>query len=204
MRFARNDRPFFFGVLPCDPVQPEGYLVKKIIFFLICFFVFSCHGYAATKDAAPKVPTTITSDTMTYDPASKQVSFSGHVYLERVDFKLWAEKLIIYFAEDATKTSAKGATAPAGPGQDLSNVEKIVALEQVRLVSQGKKGFSEKTTYWQKDGLMQMEGNPRLEDGGNKIQGEIIKLYTKDNRSEVIGGKKRVQAIFYSRPDQVK
>ncbi len=195
--------PSSVRVLCTDPVQPKGYPVKKIIIFLFCFFALACYGYAADV-ADQKVPTTITSDTMTYDPASRQVAFAGHVHLERVDLQLWAEKLIIHFTEDLKKTSGKSSPTPAAQQQDLSNVEKIVALEHVRIVSQGKKGFCEKTTYWQTSGLIQMEGNPRLEDGDNQIKGEIIKLYTKDNRSEVIGGKKRVQAIFYSRPDKVK
>lgn len=39
-----------------------------------------------------------------------------------------------------------------------------------------------------------------LREGPNTIQGEVIKLYIEENRSEVIGGKKRVEAIFIT-PD---
>ena len=44
-----------------------------------------------------------------------------------------------------------------------------------------------------------MEGDPTLKDGPNIIKGEVIKLYLKDNRSEVLGGKdKRVEALFFT------
>lgn len=178
--------------------------MKSIFYFLICLLSFVAQGYAATSATKQSVATTITSDTMSYDPENKQVTFQGNVHVTREDFQIWSEKLIIHFSEEIKKKQSPVKNTSAIPGQDLSEVEKIVALQKVRIVSQGKKGFCEKMTYWQKNGLMQMEGNPRLEDGENQIQGEIIKLYTQDNRSEVLGGKKRVEAIFYSRPDKVK
>jgi lipopolysaccharide export system protein LptA len=46
-----------------------------------------------------------------------------------------------------------------------------------------------------------MEDNPVLMEGANKIQGEVIKLYIKENRSEVLGGKGRVEAIFNTKGD---
>ena len=177
--------------------------MKSILCFLICFFGVAAQCYAATPASKQQVATTITSDSMNYDPGTRQVVFKDNVHVVREDFQIWSEKLIIYFSEEVQKKQSQAKTT-AAPGQNLSDVEKIVALQKVRIVSQGKKGFCEKATYWQKDGLMQMEGNPRLEDGDNQIQGEIIKLYTQDNRSEVLGGKKRVHAIFYSRPDKVK
>ena len=190
--------------LRSGPDQPEENPVKSILCFLICFLGFVAQCDAATPASTPKVATTITSDSMNYDPGTRQVTFQGNVHVTRDDFQIWSEKLIIYFSKEIKNKQSQGKNASATTGQDLSEVEKIVALQKVRIVSQGKKGFCEKTTYWQKNGLMQMEGNPRLEDGENQIQGEIIKLYTLDNRSEVLGGKKRVEAIFYSRPDKVK
>lgn len=169
----------------------------RLLALIICLWP----GPGMAQEA--RVATTITSDSMFYSPDKNEVSFEGNVHVVREDFRLWSEKLIIYLAENETSTS----TATPGndqPSQDLSNVEKIVALNNVRLESQGKKGFCGKAIYFQQQEMLQMEENPRLEDGKNTISGEIIKLYTRDNRSEIIGGKKRVEAIFFSRPQQTK
>ncbi len=62
---------------------------------------------------------------------------------------------------------------------------------------EGRSGSSDKATYTTGDGVLLMEGNPRLTDGENTITGETIRYYTQENRSEVIGGsKKRVEAVF--------
>ncbi|WP_462324819.1 LptA/OstA family protein [Desulfoplanes sp.] len=164
---------------------------------------FSWTGFSLAGAQGKKVPTTITSDDMTYDPDSNRVSFSGEVHVARKDFQLWSEKLFIHFVGQQNRGSSS-AVEGTDPGRDLSDVKKIIAVHNVRLESQGKKGFCGKATYFQDQDMLQMEDEPRLEDGKNQIMGEIIKLYIKDNRSEVIGGKKRVEAIFYSRPDQVE
>lgn len=170
----------------------------SILVVLICL----CSGWVCAEEA--KVPTTITSDSMAYDPDHNQVSFAGDVHVVRQDFQIWSEKLTIYFSGEKGAGSSASTTKDNQPGQDLSNVEKIVALDNVRLESQGKKGYCGKAIYFQNEELLQMEKEPRLEDGKNQISGEIIKLYIRDNRSEIVGGKKRVEAIFFSRPDQVK
>ena len=56
---------------------------------------------------------------------------------------------------------------------------------------------SAKATYTMDDGVLLMEGDPRLTDGENTVTGETIKYFTEENRSEVMGGsKKRVEAVF--------
>ncbi len=170
----------------------------------MALMVCLCFGLTGIVGAAEeaRVPTTITSDSMTYEDDGKKVVFTGNVHVVRQDFQLWSGKLTIYFStknpSDVPKSRQKGF------GQETSQVEKIIAVKNVRLESQGKKGYCGKLTYWQDKELLQMEEEPRLKDGKNEIRGEIIKLFVRDNRSEIIGGKKRVQAVFFSRPDQVK
>jgi|JTFO01.1.fsa_nt_gb lipopolysaccharide export system protein LptA len=178
--------------------------MKTCLLYTIAAAAMIClwSGWAAAEDA--KVPTTITSSSMYYNPDHNEVVFEGDVHVVREDFQLWSDKLIIYFSENNQADGAEAAGTNQNFEQDLSNVEKIVALKDVRFESQGKRGFCDRAIFFQKEEMLQMEENPRLEDGKNKISGEIIKLYIRENRSEVIGGKKRVEAIFFSRPDQVK
>jgi lipopolysaccharide export system protein LptA len=182
----------------------EDVFMKTCLLYIIAVTVTIClwSGWAMAEEA--RVPTTITSNSMSYNPDQSEVVFEGDVHVVREDFQLWSDKLIIYFLENDQANGSESAGTNENPEQDLSNVEKIIALKNVRLESQGKRGFCEKAIFFQKEEMLQMEENPRLEDGKNTISGEIIKLYVRDNRSEVIGGKKRVEAIFFSRPDQVK
>src|SRR6056297_2876518 len=95
--------------------------------------------WAAAEDA--KVPTTITSGSMSYNPDHNEVVFAGDVHVVREDFQLWSDELIIYFSENNQAEEPVAAGTNQNLEQDLSNVEKIVALKNVRLESQGKRGF---------------------------------------------------------------
>ncbi len=150
------------------------------------------------------VAITITSDSMSYDPDKNQVSFVGNVHVVRQDFQLWSEQLMISFGGTNHAQSSAAPSSDPGSGQALSQITTIIALTNVRLESKGKKGYCGKATYFQHEELVQLEDEPRLEEGKNHITGAIIKLSLRDNSSEILGGEKRVQAVFFSSPGQVE
>ena len=77
------------------------------------------------------------------------------------------------------------------------DVDRIVAERNVRMKSENRNGTCAKAIYTMDDGVLLMEGDPRLTDGENTVTGETIKYFTEENRSEVMGGsKKRVEAVF--------
>ena len=85
-----------------------------------------------------------------------------------------------------------------------SSIKRIVAQGNVRIkADRDRSGTCGKATYEAKSDLLTLEGDPVLREGPNTIQGEVIKLYIEENRSEVIGGKKRVEAIFIT-PDNIE
>ncbi|MEW5773151.1 MAG: LptA/OstA family protein [Thermodesulfobacteriota bacterium] len=137
-----------------------------------------------------KTPTKIESDSMRYDQAAGTVVFEGKVRVQRPDFALWSSSLTVHFAPQA------GAKAEGTP-TDAGRIEKIVARGAVRIERDGKVGACETATYLVQEGLFSMEGDPVLKDGANTVTGKVVKLYFKDNRSEVLGGEgQRVQATF--------
>ncbi|WP_319584880.1 LptA/OstA family protein [uncultured Pseudodesulfovibrio sp.] len=131
-----------------------------------------------------RLPVKITSDRMTYDETGKVISFVGHVVASHGELTLWADKLSAYLASSTDKKFS------------ADSVDRIVAEGNVR----AKKGTSEGTcgmlTYFVGQQLLKMEQNPKLQDGPNSLTGEVINFHIKDDRSEVIGGKQRVKAIF--------
>ncbi|MDO9582322.1 MAG: LptA/OstA family protein [Desulfomicrobium sp.] len=147
---------------------------------------------AAPLWAAQDVPVKITSDTMTYTQAGDQVVFKGKVYVIRQDIELWSDVLTVLLEK---KDSPKSATQSVA--NDQGSIKKIIAQGNVRIkADKGRTGTSGKATYEADKDLLTMEDNPVLMEGANKIQGEVIKLFIKENRSEVLGGKGRVEAIF--------
>ncbi|HMM38180.1 MAG TPA: LptA/OstA family protein [Desulfovibrio sp.] len=139
---------------------------------------------SATTEA--QTPVKITADRMTYVEKDRKVTFSGNVQAEHEGLQLWATTLSAYFTE-----AGKGAKDVA------DNIERIVADGGVKMKKEKSEGTCQTLIYFVKDGVLRMEGNPRLNDGANSVAGEVIKFYVKDNRSEVLGGQnKRVEAIF--------
>jgi lipopolysaccharide export system protein LptA len=158
-----------------------------MLFFLAC---------AAPLWAAQEVPVTITSATMTYSQKGDQVVFKGSVYVIRQDIELWSDVLTVLLEK---KESPKNVTQVI---DEQGSIKKIIARGNVRITAdKGRTGICGKATYEVGKDLLTMEDSPMLMEGSNKIQGEIIKLYIKENRSEVLGGKGRVEATFSTKGD---
>ena len=151
---------------------------------------------------AKDVETRIVADKMSYLAEQQRAVFENKVHVLRPDFQLWADKLTVHMkppARDArAKTAEGGAALPEGLA--TGDVDRLVASGNVRMSSEGgRSGSCSTATYLVDQGVLRMEGNPRVSDGENTITGETILYYTKENRSEVLGGgNKRVEAVFSS------
>lgn len=164
--------------------------MRSILFFLLL-------ALASPVWAAESVPVKITSDSMQYTQKGDQVVFSGAVHVIRQEIELWSDTLTVLLEK---KEGAKNATQSAVDTQ--GSIKTIIAQGNVRIkADNGRSGNCGKATYDAAQELLTMEDKPVLMEGQNKIQGEIIKLYVKENRSEVIGGKGRVEAIFNTKGD---
>lgn len=151
---------------------------------------------AVEKKAPPKkrvpggpdeVPIKITSSKMTFSENRNQIIFAGNVKVVRLDVTLTSETLTAYLRPDGDSLT-----------DTQDKIKKIVADGKVKVVMNKRKGSCSKLTYMVADSIILMEGNARLQDGPNLVQGNVIKFYLKDNRSEVVGGSKPVEAIFYT------
>jgi lipopolysaccharide export system protein LptA len=152
---------------------------------------------AAPAWAQQTVPVKITSDTMTYTQKGDQVVFSGSVHVIRQDVEMWSDTLTVLLDK---KQGGGNSTQTALDQQ--SSIKKIISQGNVRLkADKGRSGTCAKATYDTATEVLVLEGDPVLMEGANKIQGEVIKLYMKENRSEVLGGKQRVEAIFNTPAD---
>ncbi len=172
-------------------------MFKNIIFSLILLLAVCCNSlvFAAAPDSLQKdVTTKITAENMTYSADNRQVTFNLDVKVDRPDFQLTSKKLVAYLKAAEKKDDADNSAAG---GLAAGDIEKIVATGNVKMTKDGRVGTCTKATYNVDTEILVMEGNPKLSDGENTISGDIIRYYIKENRSEVVGGKKqRVEAIF--------
>lgn len=162
-------------------------ILHRILCACFCVCLFSAPAFAAEQG----VKTTITSQKTVYDQSGSKVVFSGSVKVVRPDMTIWSDNMTVFL-----KPTDKKAAATSGP--QAGAVSKIVAVGNVRLVREGKKGFCGKAVYNADESLVTMTVKPRLEDGDNSIAGKTIKLWLTDNRSEVVGGNEPVEAIFFT------
>ncbi|EPR30696.1 OstA family protein [Alkalidesulfovibrio alkalitolerans DSM 16529] len=153
---------------------------------------------AQAAAASESVPTRITADKLTYSQERDTVIFEGQVHVVRGEMQIWSDKLTGYLTP---KDGAKEGTGPSLAAED-AEIRTVVAVGNVRMLHQGREGFSGKATFVVADGVLTMEDNPVIVDGPNRVVGEVIRFYSKTNRSEVLGGKKRVEAVFFTTGDE--
>lgn len=176
---------------------------KLLISFALLGALYGSLSYVEAAPANPpkadtNVETRITAQQLTYLADKQRVMFEKNVHVQRPDFELWADKLTVYMKPPQKKTQKqKNASNGLPEGMATGDVDRIVAEHNVRMEREGRSGTCNKATYTMDNGVLLMEGNPRLTDGDNTVTGEVIRYYTNENRSEVLGGaKKRVEAIF--------
>ncbi len=174
--------------------------LKRLFLFALGSLFFAALVPAGHAEAAEKteknVTTRVTADRMRYDPKGQFVIFEGNVHVNRPDFDLRSAKLTLYLS--AAKNSGKSDSSAAfdmGGGK----IDRIVAENDVHMTQEGRVGECEKATYTLADGKFVMEGNPILSEKDNKIRGKVINFYTRENRSEVLGG---VKADFTTQEKQ--
>ncbi len=136
---------------------------------------------------ADEVPIKITSEKMTFSENRNRITFSGNVKVVRLDVTLTSEKLTAFLRPEGDSLS-----------DTQDKIREIVASGNVRVVMNNRKGNCKKLTYKVADSIILMEGDARLQDGANLVQGNVIRFYLKENRSEVVGGNKPIEAIFYT------
>ena len=173
--------------------------MKHAILAFLALLVMQATAAAAPMEPirpAKNVETRITADRMSYLAEKHCVIFESNVHVLRPDFQLWSGKLTV-FLKPAKEDPNKKGKLPSGMA--AGELDRIVAEQNVRVQSDNRTGNCGRITYTADDGVLSMDRNPSLSDGENTISGEIIRYYTQENRSEVLGSaKRRVEAVFSS------
>ena len=134
----------------------------------------------------------IRSDTIEIDNKRKIVVFTGNVDARKEDMAITCHKMVLYYEElPADKTLNK---------TDLK-IDKIIATGEVKITrADGGLATSEEATYYQDDEKVILAGKPMVKQGNDFVEGTLITLFLRENRSVVeSSGDQKVRAVISPR-----
>lgn len=153
-------------------------------FLLMSLGVLLCCGSGAiaaeiTPELDRNQPIEITSQKLEVLQQQRQSVFTGEVVAKQSEMTLYAEKLIVYFQKD----------------QD--QVERLEAIGAVRVTQLDRIATAEKAVFHQADETLVLIGNAEVTQGKNRVSGDEITIYLKENRTLIKSSEKgRVKATI--------
>lgn len=152
-------------------------------FICLCTLFLTSVVYAIPpvhKDRS-SLPITVKSNEMSADNKGKTAIFSGKVVAKQGDVTIFADKLVVNYADQS------------------GDVDKVEATGTVRIIQQNRTGFADQAVYDSRNGRIILTGTPRVVQGGDSISGKVITYYVDDDKSDVSSGgdpKVRVEAVI--------
>jgi len=139
-------------------------------------------------------PIVINSDSLEFDHQRRQVTFRGNVDAKREDWTIQCQKMVVYYGEKASES----------PQKDSMKIDKIIASGDVKITrsSGGLASAEEATYYWDEERVV-LTGKPVVQQGDDFVEGAIVTLLLKENRSIVEGSEDtRVRAVLSPRSEK--
>jgi lipopolysaccharide export system protein LptA len=125
----------------------------------------------------------VLSDKMEVYENQGLVVFTGHVKAVKGDLTVWADKLYVYYKNKNGKR----------------DIKKLVALGNVVIKKDGWRSYSGKAIYFKPEEKLILEEEPKVWHGKDLIEGDVVVVYFKEGRSEVLArGEGRVKVNVYS------
>ena len=139
-------------------------------------------------------PIVIKSNTLEFDHQRKRVTFNGNVDARREDWSILCQNLVVYYREKNKESDQK----------ESMKIEKIVAKGDVKINRQsgGLATADEATYYWDEERVV-LTGKPVVQQGDDFVEGTVVTLLLKENKSLVEGsGDQRVRAVISPRSEK--
>jgi lipopolysaccharide export system protein LptA len=115
-----------------------------------------------------KLPTNITSDSLTVNSKTRVFTYKGHVVVTQGDLTLTSKTVDGTYSED-------------------NQIQKIVARGDVVITKQDIKTTSQLAIYDAVTSIITLTDNPQLQQGESVLIADRIKVYLKEDRSEAEG-----------------
>ncbi len=139
-------------------------------------------------------PISITAERMTVRNLERRVVFEGNVRVQKDDFQMEADQMIVTFAP-----VGQGGTLPAdalqakrsAPGN--RSVSTIDASGHVKIIKGDRRATSQTAVYDQAAEKVTLTGNPESWEKDYRVSGTKITIFLKENRSLVEGSSVLIQ-----------
>ena len=142
-------------------------------------------------------PMVIKSKTLEADDNKKRVTFAGDVEAKRDDFTVLCQKLVVFYENPSEQKETEKVSA---------RIDRIVATGTVKIIrAEGGVATGEKAVFYQKDEKLVLTGKPVVKQGEDFVEGDVITLFLKENRSIVeSAGDKKVRAVIFPKQEKGK
>lgn len=122
----------------------------------------------AFDDSFSKLPTNISSDTLTLRQEDRVFVYNGNVSVTQGDMTLTSKTL-------------------EGTYNEQNQIEKLIARGDVLITKADIKATSQQALYEAKDSTLTLIDNPELEQNGSILTADKIRIFLNDNRSQAEG-----------------
>jgi len=125
-------------------------------------------------------PIKIKSDKLFADNERKMATFTGNVAARQGDLTIYADKLVVSYADD---------------NGEVSSAE---VFGNVRILQGERRAQSDHAVYDAQKATIVLDGNPKVFQNSDTISGKVITYYLDQDKSEVTSGAdSRVEAVIH-------
>ncbi|MBQ26962.1 MAG: hypothetical protein CMH81_02285 [Nitrospiraceae bacterium] len=167
------------GLRPSQlPMMSVPWLRTSLLFlgiFLLC-------GVAWAMEDQDSDPIVITSQSLVVHNRNDQAIFEGQVMLIQGAFRLTADRMVVFFADQAASNDPG---VPAVAGQKISMIK---AVGHVKIVDGDQSATGKKAVFYGKEEKVVLTGQPEIWQHGYRVTGKKLTLFLKEDRSVVEGG----------------
>jgi len=166
-------------------------------FLLTLLFLGSQFSSAAAADILQKktiasgdAPVVIRSNSLEIDNKKGVVTFIGSVEARKEDMLIRCQRMLVYYEE-------KGQAKPDDQSKGFQ-IDRIVAKGDVKIDrAEGGTATADEAVYYEKEEKLVLQGKPVVKQGEDFVEGSVITLFLKEDRSVVEGGDDRkVRAVI--------
>ncbi len=157
-------------------------------------------SWAASQNASPSSggpflqrgsPVHISSDRMDVDQAGRTILFQGHVVVQQDNLTITGRSLKVFAAPNATDHQQ-------GDGGMMDRIDRLEMEGDVRISQEDRLAAAERAVYYHQEQKIVLMGNPRVSQGPDRIEGQLITLFLDEGRSVVEGGSESpVRAVLH-------
>jgi len=175
---------------------------RSILAILIVVLILIYPSFASSENlqtvagrAGANESIEISSNSFEIDNRQNIVTFTGDVDAKRDSFSISCGKLILYYQNEAEKGT---------PETGKTSIDRITAMGEVKIRrAEGGLAMAEKAVYYQNEEKIILAGKPVVKQGDDFVEGSVITLFLKENRSIVEGSEEtKARAVLFPKTEK--